>query len=164
LSGCEPSPVIVYYYFFYCLVCEAIGTAATPGLLCQPREIMKMIVEKQMECRLAGKPKFSEKTCPSATFVHHKILHDQTRDWTRAAAVGSRRLTAWAMAQPSVVVKAICYKPEGRGFKSRWGGFLNWPTPSGRTMALESTQPLTEMSTRNLEIKKRRANNLAAIY
>jgi hypothetical protein len=25
---------------------EAIGTAATPGLLCQPRVIMKMIVEK----------------------------------------------------------------------------------------------------------------------
>jgi hypothetical protein len=36
------------------VVCEAIGTAATPGLLCQPRVIVKMIVEKQMECRLAG--------------------------------------------------------------------------------------------------------------
>jgi hypothetical protein len=23
-------------FFFYYLVCEAIGTAATPGLLCQP--------------------------------------------------------------------------------------------------------------------------------
>jgi hypothetical protein len=34
------------------------------------------------------KPKFSEKTCPSAIFVHHKIPHDQTRIWTRAAAVG----------------------------------------------------------------------------
>jgi hypothetical protein len=43
---------------------------------------------------------FSEKTCPSATFVHHKIPHDQTRDWTRAAAVGSGQLTAWAMAWP----------------------------------------------------------------
>jgi hypothetical protein len=32
------------------LVCEAIGTAATPGLLYQPR----MIMEKQMECRLTG--------------------------------------------------------------------------------------------------------------
>jgi hypothetical protein len=30
--------------------CEAIGTAATPGLLCQSRAIMEMIVEKQMEC------------------------------------------------------------------------------------------------------------------
>jgi hypothetical protein len=40
--------------FFLILDCEAIRTAATPGLLCQPRVIMKMIVEKQMECRLAG--------------------------------------------------------------------------------------------------------------
>jgi hypothetical protein len=38
---------------FY-VVCEAVGNAATPGLLCQPRVIMRMIVEKQMECRLAG--------------------------------------------------------------------------------------------------------------
>jgi hypothetical protein len=35
--------------FFLILVCEAIGTAATPGLLYQPRVIVKMIVEKQME-------------------------------------------------------------------------------------------------------------------
>jgi hypothetical protein len=49
--------------------------------------------------------------------------------------------------------------------------FLNWHNPSGR-IALGSTHPLTEMSTRNLKIKKpggkvrlaRRADNLAAIY
>jgi hypothetical protein len=41
-------------FLFIYLVCEAIGTAATPGLWCQPRVIVKMIVEKQMECRLAG--------------------------------------------------------------------------------------------------------------
>jgi hypothetical protein len=70
------------------LVCEAIGTAATPGLLYQPRVIVKMIVEKQMECRFAEETKFSEKTCRSATFVHYKIPHDQTRVWTRAAAGG----------------------------------------------------------------------------
>jgi hypothetical protein len=45
-------------FFFFFLVCEAIGTAATPGLLCQPRVIVKMIVERQMECRLTGE------TCP----------------------------------------------------------------------------------------------------
>jgi hypothetical protein len=39
------SATSVNVLFFY-LVCEAIGTAATPGLLCQPRVIMKMIVEK----------------------------------------------------------------------------------------------------------------------
>jgi hypothetical protein len=46
-------------------------------------------------------------------------------------------------------------------------GFLNWPNPSSRTMALESTQPLTEVSTRNLPGGKRRparkADNLTAI-
>jgi hypothetical protein len=51
--------------------------------------------------------------------------------------------------------------------------FSNLPNPSGRTMALGLTQPLTEMSTRNLKKKKkkpggrvrraRRADNLAAI-
>jgi hypothetical protein len=41
-------------FFYYYLICEAIGTAATPGLLCQPRVIVKMIVEKQMKCRLSG--------------------------------------------------------------------------------------------------------------
>jgi hypothetical protein len=32
-----------------------------------------MIVEKQVDVDWQGKPKFSKKTCPSATFVHHKI-------------------------------------------------------------------------------------------
>jgi hypothetical protein len=26
----------------------------------------------------------SEKTCPSSTFVHHKIPHDQTPVWTHS--------------------------------------------------------------------------------
>jgi hypothetical protein len=48
-----------------------------------------------------------------------------------------------------VVVKALRYKPAGRGFDSRLC-HLNfyWHNPSGRTMALGSTQPLIEMSTR----------------
>jgi hypothetical protein len=29
-------------------------------------------------------------------------------------------------------------------------GFFNWPNPSSRTMVLGPTQPLMEMSTRNL--------------
>jgi hypothetical protein len=45
--------------------------------------------------------------------------------------------------------------------------FLNWPIPSSRTMALGSTQPLTETSTRNLPGGKGRpargADNLIAI-
>jgi hypothetical protein len=83
-------------------LCEAIGSVATPGLLWQPRVIVKMIWRSRWNAGWQGKPKFSEKTCPSATFVLHKILYDQTSVWTRAAAVGSRRLTAWAMARPFV--------------------------------------------------------------
>jgi hypothetical protein len=69
----EKSKVIltpVIPVFFLNLDCEAIGTAATPGLLCQPRVIMKMHVEKQMECRLAGETEvlLGEKTCPSGHF------------------------------------------------------------------------------------------------
>jgi hypothetical protein len=49
------SRMLKLHKILFYLVCEAIGTAATPGLLCQPRVVVKMIVEKQMECRLAGK-------------------------------------------------------------------------------------------------------------
>jgi hypothetical protein len=46
--------------------------------------------------------------------------------------------------------------------------FFNLPNPSSCTMALGSTQPLTEMSTRNLPGGKKRpahkAANLTAIY
>jgi hypothetical protein len=34
-----------------------------------------MIVESRWNLDWQGKPKFSEETCPSATFVHHKIPH-----------------------------------------------------------------------------------------
>jgi hypothetical protein len=52
IRNCQNYRYILHIYFFY-LVCEAIGIAATPGLLCQHRVIVKMIVEKQIECRLA---------------------------------------------------------------------------------------------------------------
>ena len=49
------------------------------------------------------------------------------------------------------LVEALRYKSEGRGFDFRWGHWLvHRLNPSGPTMALGSTQPLTEMSTRNI--------------
>jgi hypothetical protein len=49
--------------------------------------------------------------------------------------------------------------------------FSDLPNPSGRTMALGSAQPLTEMSTRNFKKEHgdkfrpaHRADNLAAIF
>jgi hypothetical protein len=38
---------------------------------------VKMILEKQMECRLAGEPEVLVENLPSANFVHHKIPHNQ---------------------------------------------------------------------------------------
>jgi hypothetical protein len=47
-------------------------------------------------------------------------------------------------------------------------GLFNWPNPSSSTMALGSTRPLTEMSTRNLpggkERPARKADKLTTIY
>ena len=48
----------------------------------------------------------------------------------------------YAVAQ---LVEALRYKPDGRGFDSRW-----CHNPSGRTVAMRSTQPLTEISIRCL--------------
>jgi hypothetical protein len=60
--------------FFLILVCEAIGIAATPGLLCQPRVIVKMIVDKQMECRLAGETEVLGENLPQLHDVTMKFI------------------------------------------------------------------------------------------
>jgi hypothetical protein len=65
--------VCVHCSFFY-LVCEAIGTAATFGLLCQPRAIVKMIVEKQMECRLARETEVLGENLPQRHFCPSQSL------------------------------------------------------------------------------------------
>jgi hypothetical protein len=67
--------VQLFIFFIYYLVCETIGTAATPGLLCQHRVKVRMIVEKQMECRLAvetevlGENLPQRHFCPSQNFT-----------------------------------------------------------------------------------------------
>jgi hypothetical protein len=60
--------------FFLILICEAVGTAATPGLLCQPRVIVKMIMEKQMECRLAGETEVLGENLPQRHFCPSQNL------------------------------------------------------------------------------------------
>jgi hypothetical protein len=64
-------PLLKKSLLFY-LVCEAIGTAATPGLLCQPRVIVKMIVEKQMVCRLAGETEVLRENLVPAPLLSRK--------------------------------------------------------------------------------------------
>jgi hypothetical protein len=60
---------------------------------------MRVIVEQLVDWRLAGETEVLGENLPQHHFVYHKIPHDQTR----AAAVGSQRLTAWAMVRP------LCY-------------------------------------------------------
>jgi hypothetical protein len=60
--------VYVYFYLFIYFICETIGTAATAGLLCQPSVMVKMIVEKQMECRLAGETEVLGENLPQRHF------------------------------------------------------------------------------------------------
>jgi hypothetical protein len=57
--------ILIFYFAF---VCEAIGTADTPGLLWQPRVIVKMIVEKKMQCRLAGETEVLGDNLPQRHF------------------------------------------------------------------------------------------------
>jgi hypothetical protein len=54
-------------------------------------------------------------------------------------------------ARGGAVVEALRYKPEGPGsIPDGVIGIFHWHNPSGRTMILGSTQPVTEMSTRNI--------------
>jgi hypothetical protein len=47
---------------------EAIGTAATPGLFCQPLVIVKMIVEKQMDVDWQGETEILGENLPQRHF------------------------------------------------------------------------------------------------
>jgi hypothetical protein len=94
-----------------------------------------------------GKQEYSEKTCPSAALSTTKPT---CFSYVKPGRYGEKpACNRWATARP---VEALCYKPEGHGIASRWGVFFsNLTNPSGLNVTLGSTQPLTEMSTRNLK-------------
>ena len=49
------------------------------------------------------------------------------------------------------LVEVLCFMLEGHGFDSRWCHWnFHWLIPSGCAIALGLTQPLTDMSTRNI--------------
>jgi hypothetical protein len=87
--------------FFLILVCEAIGTAATLGLLCQPRVIGKMSVEKQMECRLAGETEVLGENLPQ-----HHFCPSQNTTWPDPDLNPSRR--GWKPATNRLSYGAAC--------------------------------------------------------
>jgi hypothetical protein len=92
-----------YYYFIIISLVglSRLGTAAISDLLYKPQMI------DEGDCGAIGGMKIGRgnrstrrKPAP-APLCLPQIPHDQTRARTRAAAVGSQRLTAWAMARPS---------------------------------------------------------------
>jgi hypothetical protein len=127
------------------------------GLLCQTRVIMMM--EKLVEWWLAGETEVLGENLPQMPLCLPHTPHAvQTR--TRAATVGSQRLTAWATARPTSRKIA--------GSRPDVTEYFNCPNPSSRTMALGSTQPPTEMNTRSLFRGKgrpaRKTEKLTAIF
>jgi hypothetical protein len=68
LSRYVPVRTQLLLLLFFFLVCEAIGAAVTHSLLRQPRVIVKMIVEKHMECRLAGETEVLGESLPQSHF------------------------------------------------------------------------------------------------
>jgi hypothetical protein len=95
---------------------SSLGTAATSDLLYSYKP--QMIDEG--DCGAIGGMKISrgnrstrrkpalEPLCPQ------QIPHDETRARTREAAVGSKRLTAWAMARPTEKVMKFDPVMEGQ--------------------------------------------------
>jgi hypothetical protein len=93
-SWCFEEIYCLHLFFFICIVGDGIKIHSTlrplNGLLCQPRVIM--IMEKSVEW-LAVETEVLGENLPQCRFVHHKPPH-AARTRTRAAAVGSQRLTA----------------------------------------------------------------------
>jgi hypothetical protein len=88
------------------------------------------------------------------TVVLHKQLirisitnsYNIPKNRTRSSAV---HVACGPKCKPAVFPFATSYKPKGRGFDSQLGHWnFSCLNPSGLTVALGSTQPLTEMSTR----------------
>jgi hypothetical protein len=70
---------------------------------------MRMIVEQLVEWNLAGETEVIGENLPQRHFVHHKSHMTRPGLEPRAAAVGSQRLIAWAMARPTPCTK-LCWK------------------------------------------------------
>jgi hypothetical protein len=96
-------------------------------------------------------------TCAFIVHVYPYSWKLLNHNWFKSVAYSSQclrkccqyLLDVWA--RGGAVVEALRYKPESRGIDSWWCHCsFYWHNPSGCTMVLGSTQPLTEMSTRNI--------------
>jgi hypothetical protein len=76
------------------------GTAATTGLLYHPQMIDDGECGEISGMKIGRGNRSTRRNPASVPLCPPQIPHDPNRARTRAAAVGSQRLTAWAMARP----------------------------------------------------------------
>jgi hypothetical protein len=81
-----------------------------------------VIVEKLVEWRLAGETEVLGENLPQRHFIHQKS-HMTEPGW--ASAVGSKRLTAWAMARPQSPKSAFLFGYEVV-FHKRTTKYVEW--------------------------------------
>jgi hypothetical protein len=86
--------------FFSGVGLSPLGTAATSGLLYKPQMIDEGDCGAIGGMKIGRENRSTRRKPAPAPLCPPQIPHDQTRARTRAAAVGSQRLTAWAMARP----------------------------------------------------------------
>jgi hypothetical protein len=77
---------------------------------------------------------YARNVCPSRTTIRQKIimklrLKYHSRHWHCCSIL----FIVFHCYHRGIVVKALCYKLEGRGFGTRWSDFLNLLNPSGCT-------------------------------
>jgi hypothetical protein len=77
-----------------------LGTTATSGLFYKPQMIDEDDSGAIGRIEIGRGNRSTRRKPAPAPLCPPQIPHDQTRTQTGAAAVGSERLTAWAMAQP----------------------------------------------------------------
>jgi len=83
---------------------------------------------------------------------HSEQARGQTMNTVVAAACTVGAFMCIRLCIVAQLVETLCYKSEGLGFDSPMVSMeiFHRHNPSGRTMALRLTQPLTEMITRNI--------------
>jgi hypothetical protein len=105
--------------------------------------------------------KWVQRICTDFYFLCNKpcCIQDLRFSW--------RLLIVCSLTTVLCVITVLCILEIANLIPDVFIGFFSWPDPSSGTMALGPTQPLTEMSTRNLPRGKgwpvHNADNLAAI-
>jgi hypothetical protein len=96
---------VLFFYFFFLVSLGGVrlsplGTSATAGLLYQPRMIDDDDYGAVGGMKIGRGNRSTRRKPAPVALCPPQIPHDPTWDRTRAAVVGSQRLTAWAMARP----------------------------------------------------------------